>query len=401
MSCRHGGERILVGPELAHDLDARVAAVGVDSEQPAAGSERARERGDHFGRFEPGRRAGAVGLRCDHQVVAGARLPLARNDFVQQEAEVLAIDHQRHRALVDRVAALEAVPRLPVPGEEGLERRDLLAEFVPGGAGQGRFVPDQRGRRRERLGREPGRLVVVQVGDHQHGRRVLVEAVRHLVERQPHVLEAHLLADEVERQRREAGVQLAHHARERRAIAHAGVEHAHRRRAGVDVRELQADAARDHALLAAGVDEQQIFLPVVEEAEVARRRGLGGWRACRRGRDADQAAQLRRGGGGGGPVVAHEHADALEGLGRDTRAGAQAGDELAVVHRAAAEGGFRDPVVAAELRDAVEQRAAGFRHGFHTTSSSSRTLAPRRVGRQPPFNLRLEWEISHCVKSMC
>ena len=37
-----------------------------------------------------------------------------------------------------------------------------------------------------------------------------------------------------------------------------------------------ATRLRDHPLLAAGVDEQQIFLPIVEEAEIALRVRLAG-----------------------------------------------------------------------------------------------------------------------------
>ena len=44
---------------------------------------------------------------------------------------------------------------------------------------------------------------------------------------------------------------------------------ADRRGLGVEMRKLHADAARHHLLLAAGIDEQQVFLAVVEEAEVA------------------------------------------------------------------------------------------------------------------------------------
>ena len=88
------------------------------------------------------------------------------------------------------------------------------------------------------------------------------------------VLQADLLADHVERQRREAAVHLAHDAGQHRAVAHAGVEHAQGRRLGMQVGQLHADAARDHLLLAAGVDEQQVLLPVVEEAEIARAAAL-------------------------------------------------------------------------------------------------------------------------------
>ncbi len=47
----------------------------------------------------------------------------------------------------------------------------------------------------------------------------------------------------------------------------------------MDVGELFGDAVRDLPLLAAGVDEQQIFLPVVEEAEIALR--IAGRSRCR------------------------------------------------------------------------------------------------------------------------
>ena len=42
-----------------------------------------------------------------------------------------------------------------------------------------------------------------------------------------------------------------------------------RARAGMDAGKLQRHAVRDHSLLAAGVNEQQVFLPVLEEAEIA------------------------------------------------------------------------------------------------------------------------------------
>ncbi len=103
---------------------------------------------------------------------------------------------------------------------------------------------------------------------------MLVEAVRHLLEGEPRVLQADLLADDVERQRREAPMHLAHHARQHGAVAHAGVEHAQRRRRRMQVLQLEPDAVGDRLLLAAGVDEQQVLLPVVEEAEVARGRIL-------------------------------------------------------------------------------------------------------------------------------
>ena len=88
--------------------------------------------------------------------------------------------------------------------------------------------------------------------------------------------------------------------------------------------------------------------------------------------------------GRGDAVATHEGADALQRLGRDAGAVAQARDELAVVHRAAAEGRLRDAVALAELRDAVEQRAGRLREHVHALPPSPEgTLAERMLGPQP------------------
>ena len=242
----------------------------MDAEQPPAGPQRPRQRRDDARRLEGDGHAGAIGLGGDDEVVVGPRPALARNDVVEQEAEVVAVDDQRDGTLVDGVAGLGGVARLPDLGQERLQRLDLLAELGGRAARQRHLVPHQRGGGGQRLGLQPGRLRVVHVGDDQRGGRVLVEAVGHLVEAQARVLEADLLAHHVEGQRREAPVHLAHDAGQHGAVAHAGIEQAHRRRLGVEVGELHADAARHHLLLAAGIDEQQVFLAVVEEAEVAR-----------------------------------------------------------------------------------------------------------------------------------
>ena len=142
-------------------------------------------------------------------------------------------------------------------------------------AGERQLVPDHAGSGVERFHRQPGRVGIGEVGQHQHRRRMLEEAVRHFLQRQPHVLEADFLADHVERHVGEAVVHRAHHARQHRAVADAGVEHANRRRARMQVRKLFGDAVRHFPFFAAGIDEQQIFLPVVEEAEIALRIGAG------------------------------------------------------------------------------------------------------------------------------
>ena len=80
-------------------------------------------------------------------------------------------------------------------------------------------------------------------------------------------LAADLLADHQEGHGRQAVVQIAQHHGEHRAVAHAGVEQAQRRRGQVQPLQLVSDAFGDHLLLAAGGDEHQILLAVVEEAE--------------------------------------------------------------------------------------------------------------------------------------
>ena len=159
-----------------------------------------------------------------------------------------------------------------------------------GRAGQRELVPDQARGRVHRLHRKPGRVGVVHVGQHQHGAGMLEEAVGHFLQAQPHVLEADLLARDIEGLMRKAIMHRAHHAREHRTVADAGVEHAHGRGAGMDIRKLQRNAVGDHPFLATGVHEQQILLTIVEEAEIAlrvfatgwgRHRGSGGVRAFR------------------------------------------------------------------------------------------------------------------------
>ena len=205
-------------------------AVGMNAEQPPARPERPHERRYHARGLELDGHACAIGLRGDHKVVVRAHLALARDDVVEQELEVVAVDDEHDGALVDRVAGFRAVAGLPVAAEERLESGDLLAEIAGGRPRQRHLVPNERGGGGNRLRRQPRRLGIIHVGDDEHGRRVLVEPVRHLVERQPHVLEADLFARQVERHRREAAVHIAHDARHDRAVAHAGIEHAQGRR---------------------------------------------------------------------------------------------------------------------------------------------------------------------------
>ena len=259
------------GQISADDIHAGIVAVRMNGDQPAAGTERACQRRDHALGLEIERSARAIGLRGDDQIVIGDRAARLRNDRIEQEFVVFAIDHQHDRALIDRVAGLGADSRLPVLRQERFEIGDLLLEAVGRVAGERQLVPDQARRGAHRFDRQPRRIRIGQVGEHQHGRRVFEEPVGHLLQREPDILEADLLADHIERHGRRAVVHGAHHAREHGAVADAGIEHAHRRRARMDVGEFQPDALADHPFFAAGVDEQQILLPVVEETEIALR----------------------------------------------------------------------------------------------------------------------------------
>ena len=96
---------------------------------------------------------------------------------------------------------------------------------------------------------------------------MLVKAIRHLVEAEPHVLEADLLGDGKQWHGRERAMDTAHDARQNRPVAHAGVEDAQARRLGVNVRHLVRRPARYCRLLVARVDECEVLLPVVVEAK--------------------------------------------------------------------------------------------------------------------------------------
>lgn len=262
-----GGEGLLLRPDGADDLHARIAAVGVDADQPPAGAERPGQRRHHLLGLEGGGGAGPVGLRGHHQVEVGAGGAGAGDHRIQQEAVVLAVEHQDRRPLVDRVA-LPADPRLPGLGEEGLELGDLLLEVVRAVAPERRLLPDEGAGRLRGARGEPGRFRVVEVGQDQDRGRMLEQAVGHLLQGQAHVLQADLLADDVEGQGLEAGVHRPQEPRQHRPVADPGVVEAQCRRAGAQVGQLFRDAPGDHPLLATGVDEEQVFLPVVEETEI-------------------------------------------------------------------------------------------------------------------------------------
>ena len=142
----------------------------------------------------------------------------------------------------------------------------------------------------------------------------------------------------------------AHRARKHRAVAHAGVEQAQCRRPWVDVGEFHADPLGDDPLLAAGGDEQQVFLAIVVEAEVVR--GAG------RRRLAQQAS------GAGMPFTAPACSPTMKARTRFTVSlvtrppRRRRLDQLAVVDRQPPEGGFRHAGAAAEFGDVAQERFA-------------------------------------------
>ena len=322
---------------------------------------------------------------------SASRLAAMRDDRIEQEFVILPVEHQHDRLLVNRIAALGADAGLPVLGQEILQPGDLLLEIVRGVAGERDLVPDEAAGRRRRLHRQPRRFGVIHVGEDEHGGGMLEETIRHLLEREPDVLEADLLAGDVERHVRIAVMHRAHHARQHRAVAHAGIEQAHRRRTRMDVGEFERDAVRDHPFLAAGVHEQQIFLPVVEEAEIAGRIGAGlrptspdAAPASTRLRSAPAAHALdhHRALALHAGIRAHEGADAVERFGGDAAAIAQAAGQLAVIDRAAAEGGFGQTGLAAIVGDFLQQLLC-----VHRTPSLC-PLAWRKSGEP---DLRVAW----------
>ena len=104
------------------------------------------------------------------------------------------------------------------------------------------------------------------------------QAIGHLLQHHAHVFVGDFLGDDVERHGGKARMQRPHHPRQHGAVADPGIEQPQRRRRRLQVAEFKRDPVGDLGLFAAGRDEQQIFLAVVEEAEARRRHVCGGAR---------------------------------------------------------------------------------------------------------------------------
>ncbi len=223
---------------------------------------------------------------------------------------------------------------------------------------EGYVLPDQALRRGRRTRRQPGRLGIIEIGDDEHGGGMFEQPVGHLLQRQPHVLVADFLGDDIERHGRKARMQRPHHPRQHRAVADAGVEDPQRRRRRLQIAEFERNPVGDLGLLAAGRDEQQVFLPVVEEPET------GGLR-CRARRQrrwppsqpaAACFAQRRR----GLMMFGQIGADLVQRAGGDFGAVAQARHQLAVIDDEPPEGGFGRLRRAAIVPDFAENLVGGF-----------------------------------------
>src|SRR5262249_28514168 len=165
--------------------------------------------------------------------------------------------------------------------------------------------------------------------------------------------------------RREAVVRRTHDAGENGAVAHAGVEEPQRGRPRLDAVELELDALRDHPFLGAGADEEQVLLPVVVEAKARLRVAF----ADHAWRDRQAAGRERTLARRAAESPVHERADAIDGLGRHAAAHPEARHELAVIHRAPAEGALRHAGVPAKGHDLGQEivvaAAAKLRFALH------------------------------------
>ena len=205
------------------------------------------------------------------------------DDCIEQKFVVFAVNHYDRGPDKHRIPGFCTRLGLPAAGQQCAELLNLLRVVVGGRAGETHFLPVQR-RRQLRVPRhQPRRFGVVQVGHDEHGCRMLEQAIRELLEAEPDILEADLLGDDQHRKRRELAVGAAHDARDHRAIAHARIEYADRRRSRSQQRHLMSGAAGDRGLFVAGVDEREILLAIVVEpkwrrAIASRTAGFAGWR---------------------------------------------------------------------------------------------------------------------------
>ena len=141
--------------------------------------------------------------------------------------------------------------------------------------------------------------------------------------------------------------------RQHRSVADTGIEYPQGRRPGMDAGKLQRHPVRDHPLLAAGMDEQQVFLPVLEKPEIAAGIALLG-----RNLEAPRRRHSARHGSGDIGL------DPLQRVDGDPLALAQTVHQLAVVDGAAAKRQLRHVGLAAEFGNQAQDLVVFHRGGF-------------------------------------
>ena len=182
---------------------------------------------------------------------------------------ILAIQRQHNGPLIGRIAGFGADLRFPVIGKKRLKLGKLLFKLVGRITGEFDFLPDQfLCRPLADFRRQPRRFGIIKVRQHHNGRWMFEKPVRKFLERQPHIFKADFLADNIEGHCRIAAMHGAHHASQYRPVAHASIEQPQGRRMRRDIVEFHGDSVRNCPLFTAGVDEHQIFLPIVKESEV-------------------------------------------------------------------------------------------------------------------------------------
>ncbi len=275
---------------------------------------------------------------------------------------ILAVDHHHGRALEYRVAGNLAGLCFPAFGKHVMQAFELFAVVVGMTAFQFHFAPVHGVGREHVAGHELRCLGVIEIGQYEDGGRVFAEAVDHLVEADTHILHADFLGHDEVGHGRMLVVQVTHGIGQHGGIAHAGIEQAQGRRAGLDVLELLGDALGDGGFFVTGVDERQVVLPVVVEAErrvvflVAGCRCGSGFAGLGLALDGFGFFDCFLGGFGCGHVAplvifndansvfivlqCQEILDPVDGPERDALAIAQAVDQFAVVDHSQAERGL-------------------------------------------------------------
>ena len=346
--------------------------MGMDADQTPARTQGLHQRRHYFRSLELDARPRAIGLRSDHQIIVRRDPSRSWQNWIEQERVILAMQRQDDGPDVHWVSAGFADARPPVLRQKTLEVADLLGEAMRGVAGQSDIFPDQALGRGRRTRGQPRRFRVKKIGQNEDGGRVLEESVGDLVQGQPYVLVADLLADDIERHCREARVHSPHHTRKHRAVAHAGVEHPNRGRGWMDIAEFERYPMGDVGLLAACRNEQQIFLPIVEEAEAGRLDV--GFRLAEKtvpGRRPDRRNRRRA------AVLRNIRANFIEGAGRNLGAVAQTGDQLSVIDDASPERQFGRARFAAIIPDFPKNTFGSRRFGLTLTQLNLHRRSPR------------------------